>query len=167
MIAVTGTPGTGKTLVAREVAKHLRLPLIEVNALVKEKKLYTHVDHGSLVTDLARLKRALRGFAGVAEGHLLCEISLPAKVIVLRASPRTIVKRLAPRHYDKGKLKDNIEAEALDYCAIKARQHYARVIEVDTTGLTPAQSAAKALRYLRSGKSDRVDWSSYFLTAKA
>lgn len=167
MIAVTGTPGTGKTLVARAISKRLGLPLIEVNSLAKEKKLYTSVEQGSLVVDLAKLKRALRGFTGVAEGHLLCEIRLPAKVIVLRASPRTIARRLAPRRYSKQKLKDNIEAEALDYCAIKSRQHYRRVIEVDTTGLTPAQSAAKTLRYLRSGKSDRVDWSGYFLTAKA
>ena len=165
MIAITGTPGTGKTSVARIISKRLGLPLIEANALIRTKRLYTHREGGSMVVDPERLRRALSGFEGVAEGHLLCEFPLPAKCIVLRASPRAIARRLAPRNYGAQKLRDNIEAEALDYCAIMARKHYRRVIEVDTTGLSPVQSAAKALRYLTGG-TDRVDWSSYFLTAK-
>ena len=164
MIVVTGTPGTGKTAVARIISKSLGLPLIEVNALVKEKRLYTGRESGSLIVDMPKLKRALRGFTGVVEGHVLCELKLPGTAIVLRASPRSIRARLAPRHYPARKLLDNIEAEALDYCAAKAEQNFSRMFQVDTTGLTPNQSATKALRFLKRGGSDFVDWSSYFLT---
>jgi adenylate kinase len=164
MIVVTGTPGSGKTTVARRLAKTLRMPFIAVNDLVKEKRLYTGVSDGSLVVNAAKLARALRGFRGVVEGHVLSDMRLPASVcVVLRASPRSIAARLRPRRYSPLKLEDNIEAEALDYCAIHALQNYRCVVQVDTTGRTPAESAKRALRAIRTMRSDRVDWSAYFL----
>jgi len=163
MIVVTGTPGTGKTTVAKLIAARLSLPLIEVNRLVRQKHLYCGRESGSLLVDMKALKKELKHFEGVAEGHVLCELRLPATAIVLRASPRAIRRRLEPRHYSKQKLKDNIEAEALDYCAIMARKNYKQVADVDTTGLKPPQSATKAINYMQKGKSDSVDWSSYFM----
>lgn len=166
MFVITGTPGTGKTTIAKLIAKRLELPLIEVNKLVKQKKLYTGTEGGSLVVDMAKLKKELRGFDGVVEGHVLCELKLPATALVFRASPLALRKRLAPRKYPKQKVLDNLEAEALDYCAIKATENYSRIIQIDTTGLTPAKSTSIALNYLKRGGSDFVDWSEYFLSVR-
>lgn len=163
MIVVTGTPGTGKTSVARIIAARLSLPLIEANRLVKQKHLYHGRESGSLLVDMPALKKELVHFDGLAEGHVLCELRLPATAIVLRASPRALRRRLAPRHYSKKKLGENIEAEALDYCSIMARKNYQHVLDVDTTGLKPSQSATKTINYLQKGKSDFIDWSGYFM----
>lgn len=167
MIVITGTPGTGKTTIAKLISKRLDLPLIETNKLVRKKKLYTRKEKDSLVVDLKKLKKELHGFKGVVEGHVLCEIPLPATIIILRASPRSIKKRLSPRRYSKQKLRDNIESEALDYCLFKAKKNYRRVIQLDTTGLSPSKAAAKTLRYLNENLSDSVDWSDYFLNARS
>ena len=163
MIVVTGVPGTGKTTVARILSKRLSLPLIEVNKLVRQKKLYTKKEKGCLVVNMKKLAAALRGFDGIAEGHVLCELPLPGTAVVLRTSPRALKRRLAPRRYPRQKVLDNIEAEALDYCAINAKQNYKKIIQVDTTGLPPSQSAAKVMHYLKTKKSDSVDWSNYFM----
>lgn len=163
MIVVTGTPGTGKTSVARILSRRLSLPLIEANSLVRKEHLYHGIEGGSLLVDMPALKKELTRFTGIAEGHVLCEMRLPATAVVLRASPRAIRRRLLPRHYSKRKLNDNIEAEALDYCTVMARENYKKVIEVDTTGLTAERSAAKAYRHLHTGASDHVDWSNYFM----
>ncbi len=163
MIVVTGTPGTGKTSAARIIARLLKLQLIEANKLVRRKRLYTGTEDGSLIVDMPALRGELLHFTGVVEGHVLCELRLPAQAIVLRASPRALRRRLAPRHYSKRKLEDNIGAEALDYCSIMARENYRRVVDVDTTGLTASETAKKAISFLQAGKSDFVDWSGYFM----
>ncbi len=163
MIVITGTPGTGKTTIAKIVARRLSLPLIETNKLVKQKKLFAGKENGSLLVKMPALARELKGFKGVVEGHVLCELKLPGTIVVLRASPRAIKKRLAPRRYSKQKINDNVEAEALDYCAIYSKQNYRKIIQVNTTGLTPNQAASKVLNYLESKKTDSVDWSEYFL----
>ena len=108
------------------------------------------------------LKKELAGFKGVVEGHVLCEIALPAKCVVLRTPPKTVKSRLKKRGYSEQKVKDNVEAEALDYCAIRARQNYKNVVEVDTTGLSVPQCVDRVVKALRTGRSDFVDWSSWF-----
>ena len=154
-----GTPG-----ISCSRGKWLFWPLKPTSGwLRRKKKFFTGREGGSLVVDMKKLASALKGFEGIAEGHVLCELSLPATAIVLRASPAAIRRRLAPRRYSKQKVCDNVEAEALDYCAINALENYKKVIQVDTTGLCAKKSASKALRYLKTNKSDRVDWSDYFL----
>jgi len=167
MIVVTGTPGTGKTTIARLLAAELGLPFISANTLIKSKKLHKGMDNGSLVVDMPALKRELRGFNGIVEGHVLCDLKLQAdRVVVLRASPRAIARRLRSRRYSRKKLEDNLEAEALDYCMIHSLENYPRrkVIQVNTTGRMPSENVRRVLAALRSRKSDRVDWSGYFLS---
>ncbi len=170
MIVVTGTPGTGKTTIARLLAAELGLPFISVNTLIRAKKLHTGMDQGSLVVDMRALARELRGFKGVVEGHVLCDLKLPAdRVVVLRASPRSIARRLGPRNYPKQKLQDNIDSEALDYCLIRSIENYGRrkVVQVNTTGLMPQENVRRVLRSISTRKSDRVDWSGYFLSRES
>lgn len=163
MIVITGTPGTGKTTLANELAGLLNLPVIHVNELVKQKKLYTGIEDGSLIVNLPALKRELRNFKGIAEGLVLCEMKLKGVAIVLRTSPRELEKRLREKGFHEKKIKENVEAEALDYCAIKARQNYKRVIEIDTTGKTVEDTVERVLLALAGMPGDKVDWSNYFL----
>ncbi|MCD6522376.1 MAG: adenylate kinase family protein [Candidatus Diapherotrites archaeon] len=164
MIIITGVPGTGKTSVARELSKKMRVPLIEVNRIVREKKIYTGKEDGSYVVDMKRLKKEIENRNGVMEGHLLCEIPLKAEyVFVLRCSPKVLWRRLQKRHYSKKKIKENVEAEALDYCLIRARENYKKVYQVDTTRRTVASTVRKILRIMRGEEDDSVDFSNYFL----
>ncbi|MBN3037368.1 MAG: adenylate kinase family protein [Candidatus Diapherotrites archaeon] len=164
MIVISGTPGTGKTQVARLVAKSLGLPLLDVTRLVREERLFTSRENGVLVVDMPALGKRLRGFSGLAEGHVLCELKLPARCVVLRTDPRVLEARLKRRKYRKQKILDNVESEALDYCLIYARENYRDVLQVDTTRRTAEQTARRVLRVL-DGKavSDKVDWTDWIL----
>ena len=44
MIALTGTPGTGKSSIAKKLAKKLGYELIDLNDVIKKKKLYEKYD---------------------------------------------------------------------------------------------------------------------------
>ncbi|MFH0736970.1 MAG: AAA family ATPase [Candidatus Micrarchaeota archaeon] len=149
-IIITGTPGTGKSEVAKALAAELGLPLIDIKGLVREKKLAKRdeVDIPRLAKALGFLKK-MPGF--VAEGHLACEIRLPTDfVIVLRTHPKALRKRLSKRGYGKKKLEENLLAEMLDYCSQRVVSEYPRKpLELDTTGRTARACAliiAKAIK---------------------
>ena len=70
----------------------------------------------------------------IVEGHLshLCEGA--DKMIILRLNPKELESRLKGRDYSDSKIKENIEAEALDVYSAEAYEIYGEnASEIDTT----------------------------------
>jgi len=174
IVLITGVPGTGKGTVSAELAKK-GFSVIAVNSLVTGLHLWKRKEKGSKVADLAALRRELlcairlaRKFRvdTVIEGHLLCELRLPADAcIVLRTDPDLLRKRLEKRRYPKAKLEENVEAELIDYCTQLAERNLkgvCPVYEVSTSG--PVKSSVRDAVSTIEGKGKRfrsgwVDWS--------
>jgi adenylate kinase len=158
-IVISGTPGTGKTTVAKILSELTELPVIQINHVAKEHGL-VHNDE----VDIEELEKILKNSEGIIEGHLACEMRLDNRIFILRCEPEVLKKRLSPRNYSEKKLKDNIEAEALDYCTQVAEKHYREVYEIDTTHRTP-ERVARIILDILSGKSwnEHIDWSEYFM----
>jgi len=162
-IVITGSPGTGKTAIAKALAKKLSVELIDIKRIVLQKKLREknhEVDLKKLSRSLAFLKNK-KSF--IAEGHLACEIRLPADFIfVLRAKPKALNKRLSKRGYGRKKLDENILSELLDYCTQRAQTVYhKRPLELDTTHRSVSSCALvieKAIKRKKK-KLDAVDYS--------
>ena len=161
-IIITGSPGTGKSIVAKLLAKKLGLELVDIKAIVRKKKLAKNHE-----VDLSKLTSAL-GFLKkrddyIAEGHLACEIRLPSDYLfVLRTNPKTLKKRLAKRKYPKKKLEGNLMAEMLDYCTQRAEKVYRKTaLELDTSSLTAAKAASmlEAAIKQKKKKLDSVNYS--------
>ena len=172
-IVLTGTPGTGKTSMATQLAKLAGGPLIDLNAFARKNKLFLKEKgaFGESVVNVEKMEKllaaALRNEKNfVVEGHLACEFSVPADaIVVLRCDPRVLKKRLEERKYPVDKIRENVLAELLDYCLIKSEQNYGRgaVLQLDATrGLSAKQVFAKA----KAKKGDRVDWSKQLLEPK-
>ncbi len=169
-LVITGVPGTGKTAVAKLVAKRLGLRLVEINAVVARKRLWKGKDKfGSRLVRMGPLEQELRRLMvkeGVlVEGHLACEFDLPADfVIVLRTEPGALEERLSGRDYPKEKTDENVMAEMLDYCTICSLENYPKksVYEVDTTLLSPEKTASAVMLILKGkGKkytAGKVSW---------
>ena len=162
-IVVTGSPGTGKSVIAKSLANKLGLELIDIKKIVLAKKLRGR--NGEV--DLIRLARTLSFLARkkdyVAEGHLACETRLPADFIfVLRARPAILRKRLAGRRYGLRKLEENLMAEMLDYCTQRAVIVYGRKpLELDTSHRTVASCTIEMEKAIKQKKKklDSVDYS--------
>jgi broad-specificity NMP kinase len=161
-IALTGTPGTGKSTVARHLS---RLRTIEVADLARSWG-FARPRAGSLEVDVPALVRAARpprSLAGfdVVVGHLAHFLPL-RDVVVLRTDPLELDRRLrrSPRGGDLER-RENVTAEATDLVRWEAVRPGRRVLQVDTTGKTPsavAREVARFVRTRRSGKGPRIDW---------
>jgi adenylate kinase len=162
-IVITGTPGTGKSAIAKKLAAQLGLELIDLKEIVRERKLSAGRQHE---VDLRKLAAALRFLRAkrdyVAEGHLACELELPADFIfVLRTEPRVLRRRLLKRGYGERKLGDNIAAELLDYCTQRVGQEYRKKpLELDTSHRSAASSVRAIVRAIRQ-KRKKLDTINY------
>lgn len=168
-ILITGTPGTGKTEVARILASILGIEYVSIAELVEKKKIY-EIEGGEKAVGLKKLQRVISdefigkwGYEYVIEGHLGCEIVVPVdSIYVLRTHPDILEKRMKSRKYPKKKIEENLEAEALDYCYQRVKQVYeTRPIEIDTTNKTAVQVAERIANMIKYNKKvgDEVDFS--------
>jgi adenylate kinase len=158
---LVGTPGTGKTTIAKVLSEELRIELIQINEVVEKFGLYSEIDYkdGAKVVRLSALKKKLFEIlkeknSAILEGHLGCEIKLPvSKVFVLRCDPKELEKRLWTRDYSKEKINSNILSETLDYSTILAEKNFGKrkVWEIDTTNKTISQVAAQ-IKEIINGK---------------
>jgi adenylate kinase len=148
VILITGTPGTGKTTASKLLSQRLSIPLVAVNDLVEEKHLYhghdpekgyKEVDMEDLCQELTIIIKNSPETGLIIEGHLvhfLENSNLIDCVVVLRARPDILRKRLLKRNWPESKVTENVEAEALDICTFEAvENHGNKVNEVDTTDL--------------------------------
>src|SRR3972149_1324192 len=125
LITISGTPGTGKTTIAKLVAGKLNAQLIDTDFLLKEYKIKTTQDkkRNTKIIDTDKLSRAAISEAKkhqttIFEGHL--SHYAPADItIVLRTEPKELEKRLKKRAWNKEKIRENIEAEAIDAITVE------------------------------------------------
>ncbi|PSP68012.1 adenylate kinase [Halobacteriales archaeon QS_1_69_70] len=143
-VAVTGTPGTGKTTAVE--AADTGLDVVHLNDLVREADLATgeDPDRGSLVADLDAIADRLAGREDVIiETHLAHHLDAD-RVVVLRCHPESLRDRLLDRGEARAMCEENAKAEALDVVLSEAVAEHGReaVYEIDTTNRPPAAVAA-------------------------
>jgi adenylate kinase len=163
-IALTGTPGTGKT----SVAALLPYRVIDINAIVKGG-LNLGIDpaRGCLEADMEGIEMKLAEMdtdeLTILEGHFSHYFADEA--VVLRLAPSDLRKRLEARGYSKAKIQENLESEALDVILVEAVEFCKRVSEIDTTGKSPREVSdlvVKAIRKEIELEPGQVDWLEVF-----
>jgi len=169
ILLLTGTPGTGKTTVSKILSHKLGYKLISINDWVtneaKEAIVGYDSESQSNVIDVEIAEKKLKEVTGdaIIEGHLSHLMNIGDLVVVLRAHPKVLSKRLST--FSESKRKENIEAEALDVCLIESLERYGKdkVFEVDTTDKKPAEIAANIKEILEGHGSNykpgNIDWS--------
>lgn len=170
IVALTGVPGTGKTTIASALQEKARV--VHLNDFARDAGLLHELDEarGSFVVDVdalaERLNDALRGVQrGVVlvEGHFAHEMDADL-VVLLRCDPLVLVERLRARGWAEGKVRENVEAEALDVLAGEvldlAEGVGVRAVEVDVTRLGVEEAAEAVWGIVESDpqalKGDRV-----------
>lgn len=178
VLALTGTPGTGKSTLATELAKR-DCPILDLTSLVKERGLHSgpDIERDILEVDLEQLAPLAREWVDteaakgnpkattqtvlILEGHLSHELGLATHILALRCEPRVLKERLEARGYSPAKVSENCEAEALDVILVEALEAQGegskagqvigktKVRELDTTATEPAMAASEVMAWLK------------------
>lgn len=149
-IAVTGTPGTGKTTATERLGDRLdgTIEIAHLNDVIRAEGFSTGTDESrdSLVADLDAVKRWLDNRFDtdrvVVESHLAHH--LPAdRVVVLRCAPEELGRRLEARGESEKSVAENRECEALDIILAEAVENHGldSVYELDATDRAPTEVA--------------------------
>ncbi len=154
-IIITGTPGTGKTVVARKLSKLLKLKYINVKDLIVKNKLFDMYDKKfkTRIVDVKKLNKFLINLIKdsknlIIDSHL--SHYLPKEYvrlcIVTKCDLKTLLKRLKRRKYSKDKINENMEAEILMACYLEALEMKHKIVEIDTTDLGKINKQIKRIK---------------------
>jgi len=168
IVALTGVPGAGKSSVAEELSRR-GYRIIGIEELLDGAGEGYDEGSGSEVVDVERVNKNLLSLAVkdcVIEGHLAHELDVDV-VIVLRARPEIIEKRLRERGYGEEKVAENAEAEAIDVITIEALEKGEGVYEIDGSDMD-LSTIADSIEQIMKGNGEnfrpgRIDFSSYVL----
>ena len=138
-LAITGTPGVGKTSVSKALGKTLKCKVLNEKEFSLEKGIGKwDTEENELVVPLTKLEKELNLLLKteknvIIEGHMLCEIAVDIDFIVLITfDPELLGERLGARQYDAVKIQDNVFCEGIDYCKKHVSRKYPKkkIIEV-------------------------------------
>lgn len=166
-VAVTGTPGTGKSTATRLLADEYEV--IHLNDLIKaDDDLWSErdPDRDTLVANLDAVADRLGDWSGILDSHLAHRFAAD-RVVVLRCAPATLERRLRERGEPARTAEENAEAEALDVVLSEAVAEHGtkHVYEIDASGMSP-DAVADAIRAVVEGEREpeagTVDFTDYF-----
>jgi len=143
VIVISGSPGTGKTTLAKLISNELGFEYVDVNKIIDKYNLGETFDkkreckiidvqklNKELVKLITRSKQSL-----VVDSHLAHHISkeFVDLVIITKCCLKILKKRLEERKYSKLKVRENLDSEIFDVCLTEAKELEHLVLEVDVS----------------------------------
>lgn len=173
VILITGTPCTGKTTTAKQLAQKLNAQYINLTDYAKtygltlgedKQRKTTIINEKAMKQKLAQTINAAQTDI-IIDGHYAAAVTPPnltTHVFVLRRNPKQLKQYMEKCGFEGAKLWENLSAEILDSCLIEALQtQQGKVCELDVTGKTVEETTSEILDVLEGRKkcySGTVDW---------
>ena len=129
-IAISGTPGCGKTTFAKALGKRLGFKVFNEKDFALKNRLGAFNEQDELEIPLDEFEKKANTFLKkndnvILEGHTLCEMKLLVdKFIIITVDPETLQLRLELRKYSEEKIMDNTFCEGVEYCKKHAKRNY-------------------------------------------
>ena len=178
IVALTGTPGTGKTSVSKILKKN-GFDIVDLNRISNEKNFIIEkdIERGSNIVDIDNLNKYINqkyqtSDIVLIEGHLSHLLKCADKIIILRCYPDKLRSNLSSRKWSEKKIQENVEAEILDVILCEAADLHSEknIFEIDVTDLSIDDVSTiiremidKRFKNMKKYKIGQIDWSEEIL----
>jgi adenylate kinase len=178
IIALTGTPGTGKTSIAEVLIKNGFI-VIDLNKIACDKNFLIGKDskRDSNIVDIEKLNKYVLGNYSskeiiILEGHLSHLLNTVDKIIILRCHPKLLKKNLLKKGWTKEKISENLEAEILDVilCESVELHKEENIFEINVSNKKIQETAdliidliKNKFKKMKKYKIGQIDWSEEIL----
>lgn len=141
IIAITGTPGTGKTTVA-SILKKKGFTVVDLKQVAFDNNFILGLDEerNSSIIDVKKLDKYIKKNyfnkdLVFIEGHISHLLKCVDKIIILRLHPLKLKEILVKRDWKEDKIRENVEAEILDVilCEVADIHCQKNCFEIDGT----------------------------------
>ncbi|MDY6958463.1 MAG: adenylate kinase family protein [Halobacteriota archaeon] len=157
IVAISGTPGTGKTTVSKLLENEYLV--VHINELVEREEFNIGLDEerSCLIADTDKLTEYIQslhkdfeeGKVLIIESHL-SHLLGPDLTIVFKTDTSVLIDRLKAKGFGKRKIDENIEAEIMDVILVEATEACKEVRVIDTTN-RPPEHVYESVRRIISG----------------
>ncbi len=141
LITITGSPGVGKSTLAKILVKKLGFDRLDLHHYYKRistgynrpKQSYeiNYQKFEKLVKE--KLKESKRGLIIDSHiSHLLPKRLVDVCIVLICSDLKKLEKRLKARKYSKKKIRENLDAEIFQICLIEAKERKHKVLMFDT-----------------------------------
>lgn len=180
ILLISGTPGTGKTSVSKEITKKINARVISLNLLAYSDGLVSEYDEEreTWVINEGRLRKKTLNLISQAktenievliiESHFVDIIpeNYVDLILVLRCEPSMLNQRLRERGYSERKIKENLQSEILGNCVNFFIENDVKkpIYEIDTSKLSVYQLRDEIIKlindreYSKKYKLGQIDW---------
>ena len=130
IIAVTGTPGVGKSTIARLLSKELKYTRIDLSKHYQDISVGYNRSKKCYDVDIKKIQALIQKFATKHQGiiidshiaHLLPKKMINMCIVVTCSDLKKLEKRLVKRKYSPKKIRENLDSEIFQICLNEAKE---------------------------------------------
>ena len=158
LLAVTGTPGTGKTAVCERLSDK-GYSILNLGKIIRDERLFNGFDDESSAYEVdtdVLLKYFEEKHIGeeadrwtIVDSHLSHVLNVSG-IVLLRCNPHELERRLLERDYKNEKIRTNVESELVDVIGMEVISQKLPSIEIDNTEKDAEHTAAEIIEFIRS-----------------
>ena len=141
LIAISGSPGVGKSTLAKFLAKKLGYDRLDLHYYYK--RISTRYNRSKQSYDInykkfeklvkEKLNQTKKGLIIDSHiSHLLPKKLVDLCIVLTHSNLKTLEKRLKARKYSKKKIQENLDAEIFQICLMEAQEKGHKVLVFDT-----------------------------------
>ncbi len=158
IIAVTGTPCTGKTTLAKQLAKQLGYTYVSLLEFARQHKLLEEYDdrRKSWIVDTDKLSQIISKELNMGNyvldshlSHYLSSQVVELCVVCTCSDLKKLKRRLEQRGYSKEKVRENLDAEIFKVCLVEVTERHKNIVEIDTCKLTLKEALKRVLKHIK------------------
>jgi adenylate kinase len=153
IIVITGTPGTGKSTLARALAKRFDLKRLDLHDHYKELSVGYNQSKKCYDIDMKKFEELVNSgkeklIIDSHIAHLLPKKMVDLCIVLTCSNLKKLHGRLKGRKYSKKKIEENVQAEIFQVCLEEARAKKHKIVVFDAGELKRKELFKEASKVL-------------------